>query len=152
MTPTRSFDQYLSERLADPEVRSGYEDYEARRAIVAELVSRRKSLGLSQVEVAKRMGVKQPTVSGFENEDADPRMSTVHRYARAVDACISMSIHTLSENGTWLPARVLKGWRPCGSKNAGQLSPNRYKGADVVDLAAYRRLDRQSAGLVAHGR
>lgn len=137
---TGSFGQYLSERLADPELRAGHEDYEVRRTIVAELVGRRKALGLSQSQVASRMGVKQPTVSGFENEDADPRLSTMHRYARAVDACLSMRIHARDEHGAWAPAGVWKGWRPtAGLRTLSSVVP--YKGADVVDLDAYRRLE-----------
>lgn len=142
MTSTSgSFSAYLNERLADPELRAGHEDYEARRAIVAELVSRRKSLGLSQSQVARRMGVKQPTVSGFENEDTDPRLSTMHRYARAVDACISMRIHARDEDGAWAPAGFWKGWRPSATPcTLGNVAPH-YKGAEVVDLDAYRRLE-----------
>ncbi len=34
------------------------------------------------------MGIKQPAISEFENEASDPRLSTLQRYARAVEARI----------------------------------------------------------------
>lgn len=79
-----SFDLYLRKQLEDPAKRAAYEDYEARCALVNDLVARRKELGVTQREVAAHMGVKQPMVSGYENEDSDPRLSTIYRYARAV--------------------------------------------------------------------
>ncbi|MCD4549705.1 helix-turn-helix domain-containing protein [Schaalia sp. lx-260] len=50
------------------------------------LVGVRKAHGLTQSDVAERMGVSQPTVSEFEHYDANPRLDTILRYALAVDA------------------------------------------------------------------
>lgn len=54
--------------------------------LVAELVARRRAAGLSQHEVAERMGTSQPAVARLEAGQVDARMSTVHRYAAAVGA------------------------------------------------------------------
>lgn len=42
--------------------------------------------GLTQADVAARLGVTQQTVAGFESGKHDPRMSMLQRYARAVGA------------------------------------------------------------------
>ncbi|XKF82955.1 helix-turn-helix transcriptional regulator [Humibacillus xanthopallidus] len=68
------------------EYREAREDLDARNDLIARLVRLRVESGLTQKEVAQRMGVKQPMVSGFENGGADPRLSTLQRYARAVCA------------------------------------------------------------------
>ena len=57
-----------------------------RRALVADLVARRHAAGLSQGEVAERMGTSQPAVARLEAGQVDARMSTVQRYAAAVGA------------------------------------------------------------------
>ncbi|HZU80027.1 MAG TPA: helix-turn-helix transcriptional regulator, partial [Acidimicrobiales bacterium] len=57
---------------------------ERRRALAEELVSRRVALGLSQTEVAARMGTSQSAVARFESGQADVRLSTLERYAAAV--------------------------------------------------------------------
>jgi transcriptional regulator with XRE-family HTH domain len=51
---------------------------------LSELVKIRKDLGLSQQDVADRLGISQPAVAAFERHDADPKMSTIRRYAHAV--------------------------------------------------------------------
>jgi transcriptional regulator with XRE-family HTH domain len=57
---------------------------ERRRALAAELVSVRLAKGLSQTEVAARMGTSQSAVARLESGDADVRLSTLERYASAV--------------------------------------------------------------------
>ena len=58
----------------------------ARRALVAELEARRVSLGLTQTEVAARMGTSQSAVARIESGEADLRLSTLERYAAVLDA------------------------------------------------------------------
>ena len=56
-----------------------------RRALVASLVERRRDLGLSQTDVAARMGTSQSAVARLESGGADVRLTTLERYAAAVD-------------------------------------------------------------------
>jgi hypothetical protein len=55
-----------------------------RRRLVAELAEQRRSAGLSQTEVAARMGTSQSAVARLEAGDADVRASTLERYAAAI--------------------------------------------------------------------
>lgn len=90
---TSTFEQIVESYLDEnPPAKAGACDLTARRRLVADLVVRRKDLGLTQTQVAERMGVKQPTVSGFETEESDPRLSTLQRYARAVNACVTAEV------------------------------------------------------------
>jgi transcriptional regulator with XRE-family HTH domain len=86
------FGPYLDEAKRDPAFRTAYEDAEQLQRTVDTLVGHRRALGLSQKIVAERMGVRQPTVSGFENEGSDPRLSTLQRYARAVQARLRLLV------------------------------------------------------------
>jgi transcriptional regulator with XRE-family HTH domain len=79
-------ESYVTEALRDPAFRAAYEDAQERHRIIDTLLGLRRRHRLSQTAVAERMGVRQPTVSGFETEDSDPRLSTLQRYARAVGA------------------------------------------------------------------
>lgn len=54
--------------------------------LLNEIARRRVALGLSQREVAQRMGSSQPGVARLERRAADPKLSTVVRYAAAVEA------------------------------------------------------------------
>lgn len=61
-------------------------------ALLKSLIMLREKHNLSQAEVAIRMGVTQPTVSSFERYDSNPRLSTIRRYALAVDALVEHSV------------------------------------------------------------
>lgn len=82
-------DAFIDPTKQSPKFRAAYEDATRRHEILDKLVKCRKALKLSQTEVAKRMGVSQPTVSGFETESSDPHLSTLQRYARAVESTLS---------------------------------------------------------------
>ncbi len=60
-----------------------------RRRLVGELADQRRSAGLSQTEVAARMGTSQSAVARLEAGDADVRASTLERYAAAIGSQIT---------------------------------------------------------------
>jgi transcriptional regulator with XRE-family HTH domain len=55
-----------------------------RRRLAAGLVELRRASGLSQTEVAARMGTSQSAVARLESGLADVRLSTLDRYASAL--------------------------------------------------------------------
>jgi predicted XRE-type DNA-binding protein len=55
-----------------------------RQELMAALVAERRAAGLSQAEVADRMGTSQPAVARVEAGAVDVRLSTLQRYAAAV--------------------------------------------------------------------
>jgi predicted transcriptional regulator len=74
----------VTARKHDP-VFPGFKDMAARRKrMVDDLVTRRLELGLSQTEVAARMGTSQSAVARLESGEADVRLSTLERYAAAL--------------------------------------------------------------------
>jgi|SRR5579875_216240 len=62
---------------------------EGRGRLVRELARRRQAAGLSQTEVAARMGTSQSAVARLESGTADVRASTLERYAAAVGGLIA---------------------------------------------------------------
>jgi predicted transcriptional regulator len=65
---------------------------ERRHSLSGQLVSIRRELGLSQTEVAVRMGTSQSAVARFEAGDLDVRLSTVQRYATALGGTLEWRI------------------------------------------------------------
>lgn len=55
-----------------------------RRELAATLVELRRESGLSQTQVAARMGTSQSAVARLETGEVDVRLSTLERYAAAV--------------------------------------------------------------------
>jgi len=65
----------------------------------ASLAARRRSLGLSQAEVAERMGTSQPAVARLEAGSTNARLSTVSRYAQALGCTIEFLMQPESTDG-----------------------------------------------------
>jgi predicted transcriptional regulator len=65
---------------------------ERRQALSGQLTALRRQLGVSQVEVASRMGTSQSAVARFEAGDLDVRLSTVERYTVALGAKLEWRI------------------------------------------------------------
>lgn len=96
------FGPFLENAKTDPEFLAAFEDAAHVARIMDSLVWHRRASKISQSEVARRMGVRQPTVSQFENEGADPRISSIHRYARAVGARLRLIVE-VPRSCDWLP-------------------------------------------------
>ena len=64
-----------------------------RAGLVRELVAQRQMAGLSQTQVAARMGTSQSAVARLESGAVDVRASTLERYAAAVGGEISWKLH-----------------------------------------------------------
>jgi predicted NBD/HSP70 family sugar kinase/transcriptional regulator with XRE-family HTH domain len=73
----------LAEIAADPVARAGYEDALHRDELLQSMVTARGNL--TQKAVGAAMGTTQSAISDIESGRVDPRISTLQRYARAVD-------------------------------------------------------------------
>ena len=72
------------ERRHEPVFPGFREMSDRRRALGDHLAARRRSLGLSQTQVAARMGTSQSAVARLETGASDALVSTVERYASAL--------------------------------------------------------------------
>jgi len=82
----------VSERRHEP-VFGGFREMSQRRQeLASDLVAARVAAGLSQTEVAARMGTSQSAVARLESGDADIRLSTLERYAAALGRDIGWSL------------------------------------------------------------
>ena len=60
--------------------------------IIAQLAEIRRSRGLSQTEVAARMGTSQSALARLESGHADVRLSTLRRYAEAMNTDVGFTL------------------------------------------------------------
>ena len=78
----------VKRRKADPKFAKAYDALDDEFAALAALLKARAVAGLTQAEVASRMGVSQPVVARIESslgkKDHSPSLNTLRRYA---DAC-----------------------------------------------------------------
>ena len=84
------FREMASRKLADDQAARMAED---RARLLRELAGERQAAGLSQTEIAARMGTSQSAVARLESGTADVRASTLERYAAAVGGQITWTLH-----------------------------------------------------------
>jgi len=70
--------------LQDPDVRAEYDRLGSIFAVVREMVEARHTAGLTQAEIAKRMGTSQSVIARLENARHRPTFNMVSRYAAAI--------------------------------------------------------------------
>jgi transcriptional regulator with XRE-family HTH domain len=77
----------------------GFEEM-GRRRLMSDLVARRRAAGMSQTDVAARMGTSQSTVARLEGGEADVRLSTLQRYAAAVGHRVEWRLEAVERGET----------------------------------------------------
>ena len=83
-TKVRYFEDWLKEQLKDPEFRRHYEKERKALAIAYEIAKLRHRLGLSQKEMARRVGTTQQVISRLESGAyTGYTIKTLERLARA---------------------------------------------------------------------
>lgn len=56
------------------------------------LVDRREALGLTQKQVADRLGISQPAVAQFEKSTYSPSITTIIAYATAIGVKLNLGL------------------------------------------------------------
>jgi ribosome-binding protein aMBF1 (putative translation factor) len=80
---TIQFEKLKARLLANPKVKAEYDALGPEFEIAAELLRARLRAGLSQAELAARMGTSQSTIARLENGHTLPSTKTLLRYAEA---------------------------------------------------------------------
>ncbi len=80
---TIPFEKLKARLLANPKVKAEYVAHAPEFEIAAELVKARLRAGLSQSELADRMGTSQSTIARLESGQTLPSTKTLLRFAKA---------------------------------------------------------------------
>jgi predicted transcriptional regulator len=80
---TIPFDELKARLLGNPEVKAEYDSLATEFEISAELLKARLRAGLSQAQLAARMGTSQSAIARLESGQTLPSTKTLLRYAEA---------------------------------------------------------------------
>ncbi len=80
---SQRFEVLKKEMLSDPEVRGAYDAMADEFDLARELIAARVRAGLTQAELADRMGTTQSAVARIEGGKRLPSVKTLLRYAEA---------------------------------------------------------------------
>ena len=87
----RSVFEYHEQMRDNPEYKAAYDALEQEFAIANALIQARSEAGMTQKDVAEKLGVSQPAVARMES-GKNISIKAIARYAKAVGRPINLSI------------------------------------------------------------
>jgi DNA-binding XRE family transcriptional regulator len=87
---TTNFEQFEAKLLENPEIRREYEALKPKYDMIRSLIKRRNQLRISQTELARIIGTKQPAISRLEKGDYNTTLNTFFKVADALDLEVSI--------------------------------------------------------------
>src|SRR5919202_793240 len=88
-----SYRQWREELRANPEYQAIYEEEAAKSELWLQLVEARQAAGLTQAELAKRLGVSQSQVARMEKRGYDAySLTTLRRYVQALGEGFTLEV------------------------------------------------------------
>lgn len=88
----KDFDDYKKEWMKNPKFRKAYDDLELEYALIDKIIEKRIKEGLTQTEIARRMGTKQSAISRFESGNYNPTLAFIKKLADALDVKLKITI------------------------------------------------------------
>jgi predicted XRE-type DNA-binding protein len=101
----REYQEWRDGFLADAEHRRLYEEESTKKALWLQLVAARQAAGLTQVEVAGRMGVSQAQVARIEKRGYEAyTLRTLRRYLQALGDQFTLEVAVHNGEALGYPA------------------------------------------------
>ena len=83
-TPSRSWDDLRQELLENEEVKAEYEALRPQYELIEQIIIARTQQGVTQEELAKRVGTRQSNISRFEGGSYNPSLEFVRKLAHGL--------------------------------------------------------------------
>ncbi len=92
----RAYEEFRDNFLADPEHRRIYEEETTKLDLWLQLVEARQAAGLTQAELAKRLGVNQSQVARIEKRGYDAyTLTTLRKYVKALGDSFALEVKVI---------------------------------------------------------
>ena len=88
----KSYQTLKKQLLKNKEVKKSYADLEPEFKLVELIIEQRLKKGLTQKELAEKMGTKQSAISRLEHGTYNPTISFLHKLAYALDTKLHVSL------------------------------------------------------------
>ncbi|OGG61849.1 hypothetical protein A3C87_00425 [Candidatus Kaiserbacteria bacterium RIFCSPHIGHO2_02_FULL_49_34] len=89
---TVTLEELKSRLLVDPETKKAYDALEPEYLLARTLIQKRLDAGLSQSELAKKVGTRQSAISRLESGEGNPTFATLRKVAHALGAEAYMAL------------------------------------------------------------
>lgn len=80
----KTYEEVLGEDQRDPEFRAEWERMRLAQAVALRIIEYRIKQGITQTELARCVGLKQPAIARLEAGNHEPSLATLSRLSRAL--------------------------------------------------------------------
>ncbi|MBI2463283.1 MAG: helix-turn-helix transcriptional regulator [Candidatus Spechtbacteria bacterium] len=87
-----SFDKSLAKALKDPKFKKAYDAMDLEFSIIEQVIRRRLEKGMSQKQLANKIGTKQSAISRLEGGSANPSVAFLEKVSKALGGKLRISI------------------------------------------------------------
>ena len=87
-----SFEKFKKELLKDKEFKKAYDDLKPEFDLIASVIRKRIEKGITQKELAKKIGTKQSAISRFESGAYNPSFAFLQKIAHGLEAKLKVTI------------------------------------------------------------
>ncbi len=91
-----NFDDYLQERLQDPEFKAEYDALEPEFSLIRAMLDARREAGLTQKQLSERTGISQSDISKFETGNGNPSLKTLQRLAAGMGMKVKIEFQPIN--------------------------------------------------------
>ena len=88
----KTYKQLKKELLKDKKIQDVYEKLGLEFAVIEMIIKRRIEKGLSQKELARKIGTKQSAISRLESGTYNPSLSFLQKVSEALNAKLNISL------------------------------------------------------------
>ena len=92
VTVMRTLHEHIKEQMKNPELANEYEALGEEFEVVRQIIRARIAAGLTQKELAERIGTQQSNVSRIESGNSNPSMAVLKRIAEATGTKLHVAL------------------------------------------------------------
>ncbi len=88
----RNWKDFKKELLSDPEVKKAYDDLELEYSIITQVIQKRLEKGLTQKQLAQKVGTKQSAIARLEGGNSNPSVAFLEKISKALGSKLQISL------------------------------------------------------------
>lgn len=88
----KRLNQYLKEKMRDPEYKKRYDALEPEFAVIESVIRKRLENRMTQAQLARKIGTTQSAIARLESGSYNPSFSMLRKVADALDAKLKIFI------------------------------------------------------------
>lgn len=90
---SKNLAQLKSKLLKDPAIKAEYDALVPEYEVIRSIITARQAQGLTQGQLAERIGSRQPVISRLESGEGNPTLNQLQKIAKALDLKLKVSLN-----------------------------------------------------------